>query len=180
MRRGPQWSTVRSPSVLQAFPVCNIMEFLIISKCPPALGHFKIIPTMLNTYSIRRSGLPNKCIAPALPAASVRRTPWVLGPSVPAESCGPARQSSQDTASTALLGSGGGQPAGTAASPSIPGFVLGCGLSSSPHPAIRCVTLTRRIPRAAPRSHPRRYAPATARPARGYAHAPPRRTWMHQ
>ena len=109
------------------------MEFLIISKCPPALGHFKIIPTMLNTYSIRRSGLPNKCIAPALPAASVRRTPWVLGPSVPAESCGPARQSSQDTASTALLGSGGGQPAGTAASPSIPGFVLGC-LTASRHP----------------------------------------------
>ena len=57
------------------------MEFLIMPSVAPALAPPSIIPTMLNTSSIRRSGLPNKCIAPALPAASVRRNPsgcWVV------------------------------------------------------------------------------------------------------
>ena len=57
------------------------MGFLIILKWPPALGHFKIIPTMLSNYAVRRSALQNKCIAPALPAACVRRNPsgcWVV------------------------------------------------------------------------------------------------------
>ena len=57
------------------------MEFLIMPSVAPALAPPSIIPTMLNTYSIRRSTLKNKCIAPALPAACSRRNPsgcWVV------------------------------------------------------------------------------------------------------
>ena len=74
----------------------------------------------------------------------------VLGRNVPAESLRSAQRPRKDTAYTSLLGSVAGQSAGTAASPSIPGFILGCRLfrynsatAPSPlhshHPAIRCV-----------------------------------------
>jgi hypothetical protein len=61
----------------------------------------------------------------------------VLGRVAPAESCGPALQSSQDTASTPLLGSVPGTPGGIAASGPRPGLILGCGPSrpASRHPA---------------------------------------------
>ena len=79
----------------------------------------------------------------------------VLGRSVPAESLRSAQRPRKDTAYTSLLGSVAGQSAGTAASPSIPGFILGCRLfrynyatAPSPlhsrHPAIRCVSCSSR------------------------------------
>ena len=60
----------------------------------------------------------------------------VLGRNVPAESLRSAQRPRKDTAYTSLLGSVAGQSAGTAASPSIPGFILGCGPSrpASLHP----------------------------------------------
>ena len=79
----------------------------------------------------------------------------VLGRSVPAESLRSAQRPRKDTAYTSLLGSVAGQSAGTAASSSIPGFILGCRLfrynsaaAPSPlhsrHPAIRCVSCSSR------------------------------------
>ena len=79
----------------------------------------------------------------------------VLGRSVPAESLRSAQRPRKDTAYTSLLGSVAGQSAGTAASPSIPGFILGCRLfrynyatAPSPlhshHPTIRCVSCSSR------------------------------------
>ena len=102
----------------------------------------------------------------------------VLGRNVPAESLRSAQRPRKDTAYTSLLGSVAGQSAGTAASPSIPGFILGCRLfryhsTAVIPPSGACPA--RRAQRATPRLSPRRYAAAPARPARGYAVAPPRR-----
>ena len=77
----PQWGKVRLETVLHLFPLCNIMEFLIMPSVAPALAPPSIIPTMLNSWCVRRSPSLNKCIAPALPAACVRRNPhgcWVV------------------------------------------------------------------------------------------------------
>ena len=122
----------------------------------PALAPPSIIPTMLNTYSIRRSGGKKQMHRTCASCRQRQAQPFrVLGRNVPAQPSGSAQRPSPGTASASLLGSVPGSARGTAASGPVPGFILGCRLfrynsatAPSPlhshHPAIRCVSCSSR------------------------------------
>ena len=106
-----------------------------MSSVAPALAPTNIISIILNSSQHQAVILPKQIVCTCASCCVQQAQPFrVLGRNAPAESCGPARQSSQDTASTSLLGSGACTPGGTAASGTRPGLVLGCG---PPRPASR-------------------------------------------
>ena len=127
-----------------------------MSSVAPALAPTNIISIILNSFQHQAVTLPKQIVRTCASCCVQQAQPFrVLGRNVPAESLRSAQRPRKDTAYTSLLGSVAGQSAGTAASPSIHGIILGCRLfrynsaaAPSPlhshHPAIRCVSCSSR------------------------------------